>query len=635
LPPLFTLELTTGPWGADEGGRQLADRSPVEQQASTRGKARLTDIANQESSMGKFFDHATEQTILRSAWQSIRANGVVSRSHETRTAVEMFDRDSERNLKKIQKRLRDGVFAFDPQTGVLKRKASGGRRGIVMASVNNRVVERAWLDCLQGRSQYIKSVITQPTSVGGVPGRSVPHGLKLVRDAFESGKKVFIRSDISGFFDNIPRLDVIEKLAKEIDDPRFIDTLLAATAVTLKNEELLGEVRRVFPTNEEGVAQGSPLSPLFGNILLFDFDKKFNDRGVICVRFIDDFLLLAESETKVQKAFISAKTSLEALGLKCHDPCAQNANRDKASSGRAEDGFVFLGYHIQPGLFQPSQAARKNLLHALDEHLTFGRTVIEEVCEGQGEFASRQRYAQTLVLIDKVIKGWGNAFAYSSAPDRGESLDLQIDKKLDSFRNWFASKISGLDWCMRRRVGGVSLLTDIEKKDLDQVPFALNAAARFSRTKTTITISTDGSLATIVRKRGRDQGPGGWAFVVHETGEERTGSAAATTINQMELRAVVEAVRFADPSKPLIIQTDSQYVAGAVKNQAVVRTNISLWKEYHELCAGRKVKIVWVKGHSGDAFNDRADKLAGQAAESEKNGQLSQTVAAQRESISK
>ena len=32
--PEIGVELTTGPWGADEGGRQLADRSPVEQQAS-------------------------------------------------------------------------------------------------------------------------------------------------------------------------------------------------------------------------------------------------------------------------------------------------------------------------------------------------------------------------------------------------------------------------------------------------------------------------------------------------------------------------------------------------------------------------------------------------------------------------
>jgi RNA-directed DNA polymerase len=94
---------------------------------------------------------------------------------------------------------------------------------------------------------------------------------------------------------------VIDKIGNEIDDGRFQDTLRAATKVVLANEKALGEDRRVFPTDEEGVAQGSPLSPLFGNILLYDFDARFNDRGVVCVRFIDDFVLLGDNESSVSR----------------------------------------------------------------------------------------------------------------------------------------------------------------------------------------------------------------------------------------------------------------------------------------------------------------------------------------------
>ena len=231
------------------------------------------------NSVGKYFNRATELNSLRNAWQRIRANGSVSKSHETRTAVEAFAGKAERNLGKIQRLLRDKKFEFEPQYGILKKKSSGGKRGIVLASVQNRVVERALLDCLQSYSSFVKSVITQPTSVGGVPNRSVPHGLKLVKDAFEAGKRYSGRSDISGFFDHIPKATVIERIAGDIDDPRFIETLTAATTVVLKNEEALGDDRSVFPTDEEGVAQGSPLSPLFGNILLYDFDREFNSRG--------------------------------------------------------------------------------------------------------------------------------------------------------------------------------------------------------------------------------------------------------------------------------------------------------------------------------------------------------------------
>jgi RNA-directed DNA polymerase len=522
----------------------------------------------------------------------------------------MFERDTERNLRKIQRRLRDGAFEFEPQKGVLKRKSSGGVRGIVMASVQNRIVERAWLDQLQSKSDFIKTVINQPTSVGGVPGRSVPHGLKLIRDGFDAGKQYFVRSDISGFFDNIPRDKVIARIAQEIDDKPFMATLNAATTVVLENEKLLGENRSVFPTDVEGVAQGSPLSPLFGNILLYEFDIKFNDRGVICVRFIDDFIILADSEKKANKAFENAKDTLKSLNLDCHDPFGQKVKTEKAAFGKAEDGFVFLGYDIRPGLYQPSLAARKNIEKSINEHISFGKLSIEATKNSGNSYESRQRYAQTHVLLDKVIRGWGDAFAYSNASATLDHMDEHISNQLDAFRDWFAAQLKGQDWKTKRRMGGVGLLADIQSKSLDDVPFTLENPGRFVRSVNMLTISTDGSTATQGRKRGKDQGPGAWAFVVHETNEERSGRVPSATNNQMELRAVIEAIRFAGLKKSILIRTDSQYVHNAINHQTIIKTNTDLWSEYRELCADRKIKVVWIKGHAGDIHNERADRLA-------------------------
>lgn len=103
----------------------------------------------------------------------------------------MFDRSANRNIRRMQRRIRDGNFHFDPQKGVLKGKSSGGNREIVLASVHNRIVERAWLDTLQSRSEFVRGVNALPTSVGGVPQRSVPHGLALIDAAFRSGQKFF------------------------------------------------------------------------------------------------------------------------------------------------------------------------------------------------------------------------------------------------------------------------------------------------------------------------------------------------------------------------------------------------------------------------------------------------------------
>ncbi|PDT71581.1 RNA-directed DNA polymerase [Bradyrhizobium sp. C9] len=560
--------------------------------------------------MGRLFDKATERISLRNAWYRIRSNGANSVASETRVAVEMFGRDVERNIHKIQKRIRAGTFEFDPQKGVLKKKANGGSRGIVMASVQNRIVERAWLDCLQSHSAFVRSVINQPTSVGGVPNRSVPHGLKLIRDAFDNGKAFYARSDISGFFDGIPRDAVLAKMQGEIDDPKFMQVLRGATSVVLSNEKILGEDRRLFPVDEQGVAQGSPLSPLFGNILLREFDIQLNDRKITCVRFIDDFVLLGETEGAVTKAFRNAQRTLQNFGLSCHDPFSPSSSRDKAGVGRAKDGFVFLGYDLRPGLFQPSRRAREKLLTKVDECISIGRSSIVEVKKTSNLEQNRQRYAQTLTLLDKVIRGWGDAFAYGNSPVTMEHLDRMIDQKIDVFRHWFARQIADGDWKTRRRLGGVCLLTDIRAKDLNDAPFSVEPGKRFARSSSTATISTDGSIISMGRRRGKDQGPGGWAFVVHETNEEVGGSVSSTTNNQMELLAVIEAIRYIDPNRPVIIRTDSQYVTDAANGRTVVKQNADLWKEFNELKKSRRVKVVWVKGHAGDPFNETADRLA-------------------------
>lgn len=564
--------------------------------------------------MGRLFEKATERGSLRNAWHRIRSNGSSSLSGETRVAIEMFGRDVERNLYKIQKRLREGTFEFEPQKGVLKKKANGKHRGIVMASVQNRIVERAWLDCLQSHCAFVKGVINQPTSIGGVPNRSVPHGLKLIRDAFEDGKAFYVRSDISGFFDGIPRDRVLAKIESEVNDQRFIQVLRAATSVVLSNEKALGEDRRLFPIDDHGVAQGSPLSPLFGNILLNEFDVQLNDREIVCVRFIDDFVLLGKTESAVVKSFHSAQRMLQSFGLACHDPFSSSSSREKAESGRIEAGFVFLGYDLRPGLLQPSRRARDKLLKKVRECLSVGRSSIREANKASNMEENRQRYAQTQTLLDKIVRGWGDAFAYGNAPSTTENLDLLINQEIEDFRNWFSRQIASEDWKVRRRLGGISLLSDIKIKDLDDVPFSIESGKRFAQSATTATISTDGSIIPLGKRRGKDQGPGGWAFVVHDTNEQIGGTIPSTTNNQMELLAVIEAIKHIDPKRPIIIRTDSKYVTDAANGQALVKQNAGLWREFNELKKSRRVKVVWVKGHAGDPFNEAADVLAGKQA---------------------
>ena len=271
--------------------------------------------------------------------------------------------------------------------------------------------------------------------------------------------------------------------------------------------------------------------------------------------------------------------------------------------------------NCRPGLWQPSRRARKGILETVDGHLSAGRRSIEEVRKAENSFAARQRYAQSLALVDRVLRGWGESFSYTTSVETMDGLDIKVDEKLEHFRSWFARRMETADRKSRRRMGGVGLLTDIERRALDDVPFRLGPVGLFRASKAATTISTDGALYAGRRQRRKERHPGGWAFIIHETNEEFGGYARSTTNNRMELQAVIEALRHTAASASVILRTDSQYVHDVVNKGTTIKRNSDLWKLFEVEASKRSVRVQWVKGHAGDEYNERADKVAGRYAE--------------------
>lgn len=123
-------------------------------------------------------------------------------------------------------------------------------------------------------------------------------------------------------------------------------------------------------------------------------------------------------------------------------------------------------------------------------------------------------------------------------------------------------------------------------------------------------------------------GPGGWGCIVQHDGaqHEYSGGAARTTNNQMELQALIEALKNSPKDATLRIVTDSEYLAkgvtqwmkGWIKNgwQTAARKpvkNQEFWREINLLLLGKEYSFEWVKGHSGHPENERCDELAREA----------------------
>ena len=137
-------------------------------------------------------------------------------------------------------------------------------------------------------------------------------------------------------------------------------------------------------------------------------------------------------------------------------------------------------------------------------------------------------------------------------------------------------------------------------------------------TTATVKVWTDGGCKP-------NPGPGGWAAILRYGGTERelSGADPATTNNRMELTAAINALEALKRPCRVVLHTDSEYVRNGVTRWVTgwVRNNwrnaardpvanMELWQRLLAATKPHAAEWKWVRGHAGDAMNERADRLA-------------------------
>ena len=139
--------------------------------------------------------------------------------------------------------------------------------------------------------------------------------------------------------------------------------------------------------------------------------------------------------------------------------------------------------------------------------------------------------------------------------------------------------------------------------------------------KNGLTIYTDGAA------RG-NPGPGGYGVILIWKGvkKELSKGYRLTTNNRMEILSVIAGLEsLKRPGVNISVYSDSQYVVKAVTEgwlENWMRTdfkggkkNSDLWRRFYALYKKHHVRMVWVKGHASNPYNNRCDELATEAAD--------------------
>jgi RNA-directed DNA polymerase len=291
-------------------------------------------------------------------------------------------------------------------------KAGGGQRGLGIPDVIDRVVQEAVRQVLEP----LWEPTFHPSSHGFRPGRSCYTAVAEAKGHLEDGYEWCVDLDLEEFFDLVCHQRLTAKLAERVSDRR----LLVLIGRMLKAKVVLPD--GVVINTEQGVPQGSPLSPLLSNIVLDELDAELARRGHRFVRYADDAKVYVRSEQAGLRVMASLTDFIQRrLRLK--------VNEAKSAVARPEDRH-FLGFRLrvdpQSGTVEVlSERTKRNAMDRVRQLTprTWGSSL-----------------ASCIAQINAWLRGWHGFFGIASASEMQmmRKLDAHIRRRLRAIllRHW-------------------------------------------------------------------------------------------------------------------------------------------------------------------------------------------------------
>ena len=312
---------------------------------------------------------------LLQAWERVKKNkpacGV---DHVT---WEQFDADAKELLKEVNTELREHRYECLPVKTVTLYKGEKARE-IALYSMRDKVVQQSAVNEL---TKIFEPMLSK-AAFAYRPNKAALDAVGVIEANVKSGRFThFLKTDITGFFDNILWNNLECILRPILNDEDALDLLRQSVLARMLGKD--GELTE----KKRGIHQGSSLAPVLSNVYLKEFDYAMEERAECYARYADDIIVLGRDVDDLGKILIEMQNRFAKLGL--------TVSEKKTRIGAIRDGFEYLGYAFNDTGKGITQKAEEQLGERLETAWILQRNEPVE---------------ERLAKLSEILNGWEQYF---------------------------------------------------------------------------------------------------------------------------------------------------------------------------------------------------------------------------------
>jgi RNA-directed DNA polymerase len=382
----------------------------------SRSEAPMASVEGTESSAGKrgtespaiteqLMEEVCERENCKQALKRVKANkGSAGVDGMT---VQRLPEYLKQHWPAIREQLLSGTYKPQPVKRVEIPKPDGGVRKLGIPTVLDRFIQQAVMQVLQGKWDRTFS----NHSYGFRPGRSAHQAVEQAQQYIAEGYRWCVDLDLEKFFDRVSHDKLMARIETRVSDRRLLKLIRAFLKAGVMEGGLVSPV-------DEGTPQGGPLSPLLSNIVLDEFDRELERRGLRFARYADDSNIYVRSRRAGERVMASITRFITTkLKLK--------VNEQKSAVARPWER-KFLGFSFTWGREPRRRIAPKAVVR-------FKAKVRELTRRTRG--VSVEKMAEEL---GRYLRGWIGYFGHSQTPSVLEELEKWVRHRLRSviWKQW-------------------------------------------------------------------------------------------------------------------------------------------------------------------------------------------------------